>query len=133
MMDFWCTPSFDNLYQEFIVGSTGGKIFIIKEIKSGETKIGRGTTILLKEANPYVLSVLIEKYQKDKTSIIGDLELLFELDKFNDKEQTERHNEEKIYHANRALKRQRQLYSIMIRKHKSLNATRFSLRGGEKE
>jgi hypothetical protein len=126
MMDFWGAPSFDSLYQEFITGSTGGKIFIMKEFKSGDTSLGKGATVLLDKANGFLLSVLQEQYLKDNSFMIGDIELLFKLADENNQALMDYYNQERIKNVIKAPKRQRQLYAI-LRKHKSLKSIRFSL------
>lgn len=126
MMDFWGAPNFDNLYQKFITGSTGGKIFIMKKFQNGETYLGKGATVLLEKANGFLLSILQEQYLKDNSYIIGDIELLFKLADENNQTLIEYYNQERIKNVIKAPKRQRQLYTI-IRKHKSLKPTRFSI------
>ena len=126
MMDFWGAPSFDSLYQEFITGNTGGKIFIMKEFKSGDTSFGRGATVLLGKANGFLLSVLKEQYLKDNSFMIGDIELLFKLTDENNQTLMDYYNQERIKNVIKAPKRQRQLYAI-IRKHKSLKPIRVSI------
>jgi len=133
MMNFGCASSFDSLYREFIKGSTGGKIFMMKDFHMNETDIGKGTIIILDRANPYILSLLVEKYKKDQTFMIGDVELLMKLAKINNEVRAEKFKEERIYHAVRAKKRQKQLYSILIRKHKSLEPNRFNLKMKKEE
>lgn len=132
MMDFWDAPSFDSLYQEFITGSTGGKIFIMKKFQNGEASLGKGVTVLLEKANGFLLSVLQEQYLKDSSYMIGDIELLSKLADENDQALIDYYNQERIKNVIKAPKRQRQLYSIM-RKHKSLKPTRFSIDMRKKE
>jgi hypothetical protein len=132
MMDFWGAPNFDNLYQKFITGSTGGKIFIMKKFKSGDTSLGKGATVLLEKANGFLLSVLQEQYLKDSSYMIGDIELLFKLADENDQTLMDYYNQERIKNVIKAPKRQRQLYAI-LRKHKSLKPIRFSIDIRKKE
>lgn len=132
MMDFWGTPSFDSLYQAFIAGSTGGKIFMMKTLESEDTFLGKGVTIILKKANPYVLALLKEKCLNDADAMIGDIDLLMKLTALNDLQQIEKYNDQRHQNLVEAPKRQRQLFSIM-RKHKSLKPLKFRIKLKKKE
>lgn len=105
MMDFWGAPNFDNLYQKFITGSAGGKIFIMKKFQNGETFIGKGAIVLLDKANGFLLSVLQEQYLKDNSYMIGDIELLFKLADENDQTLIEYYNQERIKNVIKATKK----------------------------
>ena len=127
MMDSWDAPKFDDLYRNFIEGSTGGKIFMMKKLEKGETLLGKGVVILLQKATPFILAVLKEQYLIDKDVIIGDITMLLQLVNQQQVYDLKKRNQKRINSSIRVPKTKLQLHNI-LRQQKSLNSKKIQMK-----
>ncbi|MDG1315021.1 MAG: hypothetical protein P8P29_05810 [Flavobacteriaceae bacterium] len=126
-MDSWDAPKFDDLYRNFIVGSTGGKIFMMKKLEKGETLLGKGVVILLQKATPFLLTVLKEQYLIDKDVMIGDITMLLQLVNQQQVYDLKKRNQKRINNSIRVPKTKLQLHNI-LRQQKSLNPKKIQMK-----
>lgn len=127
MIDYWSAPSFDDLYQDFITGSTGGKIFMMKKFEKEDTILGKGAVILLQKATPFLLALLKEQYLIDKNAMIGDIEMLLALVKQEKIKELKQRNQKRTQNRIKTQKTKMQLHNI-LRKHKRIKPIKFQIK-----
>lgn len=127
MMDFWEAPKFDDLYRNFITGSTGGKIFMMKRLEKGDTILGKGAVILLQKATPFLLTILKEYYINDRDAMIGDIEMLLHLVESRQIYELKKRNQKRIQHSIKVTKTKMQLHNI-LRQQKSVKPIKLELK-----
>ncbi|WP_440880083.1 hypothetical protein [Tenacibaculum sp. C7A-26P2] len=124
MIDYWSAPSFDDLYQDFITGSIGGKIFMMKKFEKEDTILGKGAVILLQKATSFLLALLKEQYLIDKNAMIGDIKMLLALVEQQKIKELKQRNKKRTQNRIKTQKTKIQLYNI-LRKHKRIKPMKF--------
>lgn len=132
MMDFWGEKTFETLHNEFISSTSSGKIFMMKQYENEDTFLGRGVTILLRKATYFMLTLLKEQYAVDPESMIGDIELLFDLVNRNREKILQKHNAKRNLTKKPAYKNRLQLHNV-LRKQRSLKPLKFKVKLHKKE
>ncbi len=132
MLDFWGEKNFNSLHNEFISNFSGGKIFMMKKLENEETILGKGATIFLRKATGFILNILKEQYVIDPKSMIGDIDLLFNLVKLNTKKVLKKYNDKRNLNKISAYRNRLQLHNI-LRKQRSLKPLKFKLKLHKKE
>lgn len=127
MIDYWSAPSFDDLYQDFITGSTGGKIFMMKKFEKEDTILGKGAVILLQKTTPFLLALLKEQYFIDKNALIGDIEMLLSLVEQQKIKELKQRNQKRTQNRIKTQKTKIQLHNI-LRKHKRIKPMKFQIK-----